>query len=97
MSLTSKQRSYLAGLANPLDPIMQIGKGGVSPEAVTAAEEALTNRELIKVNVLKMSPDDPRMAADKLAARTHAEVIRVIGRKFVIYRAFKEDPEIILP
>ncbi len=95
--LNSKQRSYLAGLASTAPAIMQIGKSGVSPETVISAEEALSGRELIKVNVLKTSPDEPRIAADKLAARTHSETVRVIGRKFILYRAFKDEPEIILP
>ena len=50
-----------------------------------------------KVTILKTSPDDPRSAADKLSARTHSESVRVIGRKIVLYKAFKEEPVIELP
>ena len=58
--LTSKQRSYLTGLSNDLNPIVQVGKDGVTPQVVASAEEAFNTHELIKVGVLKMAPEDPR-------------------------------------
>ena len=81
--LTSKQRSYLIGLSNQLDPVIQIGKNGVSPEAVISAEEAFNTRELVKGAVMKMAPETPREAAETLAGRTRSQVVMVIGRKFV--------------
>lgn len=95
--LTSKQRSYLIGLSNQLDPVIQIGKNGVSPEAVISAEEAFNTRELVKGAVMKMAPETPREAAETLAGRTRSQVVMVIGRKFVLYKPFKENPKIILP
>ncbi len=95
--LTSKQRAYLTGLANTLDPVLQIGKSGVTPETVSSAEEVFNRRELFKGTVLKTCPDLPETAADKLALRTHAQLVKVIGRKFILYRPFKEDAKIQLP
>ena len=95
--LTSKQRSYLIGLSNQLDPGVMIGKNGVSPETVISTEEAFNTRELLKGAVMKMAPETPREAAEKLAGRTRSQVVMVIGRKFVLYKPFKEDPKIILP
>lgn len=95
--LTSKQRSYLIGLSNQLDPVIQIGKNGVSPEAVISAEEAFNTRELVKGTVMKMAPESPREAAETLAGRTRSQVVMVIGRKFVLYKPFKENPKIVLP
>ena len=51
--MTSKQRSYLKGLAMTMDPIFQIGKSSVTPELTAAIAEALEARELIKITVLK--------------------------------------------
>ena len=73
--LTSKQRSYLIGLSNQLDPVIQIGKNGVSPEAVVSAEEAFNTRELVKGAVMKMAPETPREAAETLAGRTRSQVL----------------------
>ena len=95
--LTSKQRSYLIGLSNQLDPVIQIGKNGVSPEAVVSAEEAFNTRELVKGAVMKMAPETPREAAETLAGRTRSQVVMVIGRMFVLYKPFKENPKIVLP
>ncbi len=95
--LTSKQRAYLTGLANTLEPVIQIGKNGVGPETVEAAEEAFNTRELLKGSVLKTVEEDPRTCAAMLAERCRAELVRVIGRKFILYRPFKKDPVIVLP
>ena len=88
--MTSKQRAYLKGLAMKMEPIMQLGKGSVTPENAA--------RELIKISVLQNCLDDPRQMAEVLAERTHAQVVQVIGRKIVLYREGKKDKKkIILP
>ena len=95
--LNSKQRAYLMSLGSEEAPVLQIGKGGVTPETVVSAEEVFNRRELFKGSILKTCPDRPEVAADKLAARTHAELVKVIGRKFILYRPFKDEPKIVLP
>lgn len=89
--MTSKQRAYLKGLAMTMDPILQLGKGGVSPENTASAAEALEARELIKINVLQNCLFDIREMAEMLAERTGSEVVQVIGRKIVLYKAGKGD------
>ncbi len=95
--LNSKQRAHLMRLSNTENPILQIGKDGVTPMVVASAEEMFNRRELFKGSVLKTCPDLPEVAAEKLASRTHAELVRVIGRKFILYRADKDNPRIVLP
>ncbi|MBD8916340.1 MAG: ribosome assembly RNA-binding protein YhbY [Pseudobutyrivibrio sp.] len=94
--MNNKQRAYLSGLASKLTPIMQIGKSSLTPEIIRAADEALEARELIKISVLKNCFDDPKAIAEMMAERTHSEVVRVIGKKIVLYRAAKK-PKIELP
>ena len=84
--MTSKQRSYLKGLAMTIDPVFQIGKASLTPEVTQAVSEVLEARELVKITVLKNCLDDGRSIAEVLAERTHSEVVQVIGRKFTIYR-----------
>jgi RNA-binding protein len=94
--MTNKQRAYLSSLAADLNPILQIGKASLTPEYTNAVDEALEARELIKINVLKNCFDDPKEIAQVLSERTHSEVVRVIGRKIILYRAAKK-PTIKLP
>lgn len=84
--MTGKERAALRNIANKLEPIQQIGHRGIVDELVNNTEMALTARELIKMSVLETSPVDANEAAQTLAAMTDAEVIQVIGRKFVLYR-----------
>ena len=95
--MTSKQRAYLKGLAMTMDPILQLGKGGLTPENTAAVEEALAARELIKISVLQNCLEDPRQMAEVLAERTHSQVVQVIGKKIVLYKPDKENPKIVLP
>lgn len=97
MNLTSKQRSYLKSLASNLEPVFQVGKQSVSPEVTTAISEAFNTHELIKVTVLKNCLDDVKEVAQTVADRTRSELVQVIGRKFVLYKPFKDDPKIVLP
>jgi RNA-binding protein len=94
--LTSKQRAYLRGLANGLDAIFHVGKGGVTPEFTDSVDKALEARELVKINVLDNNLLGPREVAQTIAGRTHSEVVQVIGSRFVLYRAAKK-PVIELP
>lgn len=96
--MTSKQRAYLKSLAMKLDPILQLGKGGLTPENTASAEEALAARELIKISVLQNCLEDPREMAEVLAERTHSQVVQVIGKKIVLYREGKDNKKkIVLP
>lgn len=94
--LTSKQRAYLRGLANGLDTIFQVGKGGVSDEMCRQIDAALEARELIKLRTLDNSDYSPREAANEIAEKVGADVVTVIGTKFVLYKESKENKKIEL-
>ncbi len=89
--MTSKQRAYLKSLAMTMDPILQIGKSSLTPEFTVSVDEALTARELIKINVLQNCADDPRTLGEMLAERTQSQIVQVIGKKIVLYRPGKGD------
>ena len=84
--LTSKQRAQLRAMANPLEPVVHIGKGDIGDNLIQQADETLEARELIKCRVLETSLLNAREAADALAPAVRAEVVQVIGTKFVLYR-----------
>ena len=80
-----------------LEPVFQIGKSSVTPENIEAIAETFNTRELVKIAVLKNCIDDPKEIANVVAERTRSQVVQVIGKKFVLYKPFKENPKIILP
>ncbi|MGN0142514.1 MAG: ribosome assembly RNA-binding protein YhbY [Roseburia sp.] len=89
--MTSKQRAYLGGQASSMDAIFQIGKASLTPELITALDEALEKRELIKVSVLKNCIDDPNEIAQIIGERTHSAVVKVIGKKIILFRQAKKN------
>lgn len=95
--ITSKQRAFLRSLANDIDTILMIGKSGVGADIIKQAGDALTAREILKAKVLETSPVPVREAAEQIAAQTGAEVVQVIGSKFVLYRKNEKEPKIALP
>ena len=92
--MTSKQRAYLRGLANPLTAILQVGKNGLNDNLIKQVEDALEARELIKLSVLETAPEDNRTIAETLASSTNSVLVQVVGNKITLYRAKKKNPKI---
>jgi RNA-binding protein len=91
--LTGKQKRYLRSMAHHLDPIFQIGKGGMNRHI----EEAIEKRELIKVNILNNSLEEAREIGPELAERSGSELVQVIGKTIVLYKESKDNKTIELP
>lgn len=96
--LNSRQRAQLRGMANSYETIFQIGKGGIGDQLIKQVDEALEARELIKLRVLETAGITSRIAADEIALGVGADVVQVIGTKFILYRAAsqKENRKIVL-
>ena len=92
--LTSKQRAYLRGIASTYETIFQVGKGGVTEAMCKDIAEALRKRELIKLRVLENSGWTARQAAEAIAGFTGADVVQVIGSKFVLFKRNDKEPVI---
>ena len=95
--LTSKQRAYLRSMAQSLDTIFQIGKGGISEETCLQISNALEARELIKARVLDNSGYSAKEAANELAEAIGADVVACVGTRFVLYRESENKKRIELP
>lgn len=95
--ITSKQRKYLRSLANTLRPLLQIGKSGINPNLVKQLDDALEARELVKATVLKNTPESVDEISRELAETMNAELVQVIGNRFVVYRESKDSKTIVLP
>jgi RNA-binding protein len=105
MSLSGKALRHLRALGHELEPLVQIGKGGVTPALVAQTRAQLEAHELIKVRVATEAPLGREDAAAELAAATESELAQVIGRTFLLYKApdpkalaaKKRKPKIVLP
>lgn len=96
MTLSSKQRAQLRGIAMTEDTIIQIGKAGITENTVTEVNNALAARELIKGRVLENSLLTAAEAANALAEACGAETVQVIGSKFVLFKRNIKEPKIKL-
>ncbi|MDW0112321.1 MULTISPECIES: ribosome assembly RNA-binding protein YhbY [Sporosarcina] len=94
--LTGKQKSYLRSEAHHLQPIFQIGKGGLTEPIIKQIEEALEARELIKVSILQNCEEDKSEIAERLE-EAGIDVAQVIGKILVLYKESKEKKRIVLP
>ena len=94
--LNSKQRALLRGIASNYETIFQIGKGGISETMISQVDDALRKRELIKLRVLDNSMYTAREAAEEIASKTGADVVQVIGSRFVIFKRNPKEPVIVI-
>ena len=95
--LNGKRRAFLRKMANDLQPVFQVGKGGITEEMCLQIGNCLEARELIKLRILENSGYTAREAAEEIAAKTDAEVVSVIGSRFVLYRESSTKKVIELP
>ncbi len=86
MSLSNKQISKLKSLAQRLEPVVYVGKAGVTDELLAAVEQALSDHELIKIKFTAFKEEKKSLAAE-MAARTNSELVWIVGHVAILYRA----------
>ena len=96
-TLTGKQKRYLRSLGMTMEPIVPIGKEGITPSVVASADEAVEKRELIKVRVLQNCPEDIELAISTLAERTNCDLVQIICRNGLLWRRNFKKPRIEFP
>ena len=94
--MTSKERAQFRAQANTLEPLFQIGKGGVNDAQIAQIDDYLRVHELVKIKVLDNSMYTAREAAEEIAEKISAEVVQVIGSKAVLYKRNEKQPVIKL-
>jgi len=95
--LTGKQKRYLRSMAHHLDPVFQVGKGGVNEHLIRHIEEAIEKRELMKISVLNNNADDPKEIGSELAEQSGSELVQVIGKTIILYKESRDNKTIDLP
>ena len=97
LSLTGKQRRHLRALGHHKEPLVQVGKNGLTDGVTSAVDSALEQHELVKIRVGTECPDDREDIAERLAEALKAHVAQVIGRTILLYRRHPKEPKIKLP
>lgn len=95
--ITSKQRAYLRSMSNRVEPIVHVGKAGLTDNLIEQVDDALEARELVKGTVQENCPLSAKEALSSLCQAVRAEPIQAIGRKFTLYRPNHDEPKIKLP
>jgi len=89
--LTGSQRKYLRGLAHGLDPVVHVGKGGLTEALLEQLEETLEDHELIKVKFVDFK-SRKRELADEIGQRLGCHRAGLIGHVAILYRPAR-DPD----
>jgi RNA-binding protein len=97
MTLSGKQTRHLRALGHHLEPVVQLGKKGLTDTAKAAVNVALETHELVKVRVGTECPEAPADLATTLGPELKAEVAQRLGRTILLYRRRKKEPKIKLP
>ncbi|UII54952.1 ribosome assembly RNA-binding protein YhbY [Cytobacillus spongiae] len=95
--LTGKQKRFLRSKAHHLNPIFQVGKGGVNDNMIKQVSEALEARELMKISILQNCDEDKDLVAEQIVRGTKANLVQIIGNMIVLYKESKENKQIQLP
>ena len=89
--LTGKQKRFLRAQAHNMNPVFQIGKNDLSEDIVMEYEDALSKRELMKVQILQNATIEPKEAALFIEEQSDITVVQVIGKVLVLYLPATED------
>jgi RNA-binding protein len=95
--LTGKQRRFLRARGHHLDPVVQVGKDGLTEGLIAALDVALNSHELVKVKLGESAGADRRSMGAAIAEAAGGELVQVLGRTVLVYRRRAKDPEIVLP
>ncbi|MBR1920245.1 MAG: YhbY family RNA-binding protein [Spirochaetales bacterium] len=85
MNLTSQERAYLRGEAQTLNPVVMVGKEGLTDAVAKALDEAVKAHELVKVR-FQAHKDEVKTIAFDLAERSNSTLVATTGFTAVYYR-----------
>ena len=84
--ITSKERALLKRIVSSQSAVYQIGKDGLNELNLNGIMEALTAREIIKINVLQNCDEPIKDLAGAICEKLNCELVGIIGRKIIIYK-----------
>ncbi|HDR1000032.1 TPA: ribosome assembly RNA-binding protein YhbY [Pasteurella multocida] len=96
ITLSTKQKQFLKGLAHHLNPVVMIGNNGLTEGVLAEIDNALAHHELIKVKIAGADREVKQLIIDAIVRETNASAVQTIGHTLVLYRP-SQEPQIQLP
>ncbi|QIM69813.1 RNA-binding protein [Basfia succiniciproducens] len=96
MTLSTKQKQFLKGLAHHLNPVVMLGNNGLTEGVLAEIDNALNHHELIKVKIASSDRETKQLIIDAIIRETGSGAVQTIGHILVLYRP-SEDIKIQLP
>lgn len=94
--LNSKKRAFLRKKAHNLEPLVRIGKDGITANLIQSILDVIESRELIKVKILQNCEIEKEIILEELSKNEEFEVVGLIGRTLILFKENKEKPTISL-
>lgn len=95
--LTNNQKKFLRSMGHTLKPVVMVGQHGLSESVLAELETTMNKHELLKIKIRVDGKDEKQQMIDQIVKASRSNLVQVIGNVMVIYRAFDEEPQIILP
>ena len=89
--LTGAQKTFLRGRGQTLDPVIKVGKAGLTPEFFKELQKQLNNHELIKLRFVGIERDERATLIDQIADEGRCLAIGSVGHTALFYR-HQSDP-----
>ena len=83
--LRSSERSFLRSQAHHLEPIVLIGKSGITDGTIEMVNKALEARELIKIKFREYK-DEKKSLSHQIANLTESNLVGIIGHTVILFR-----------
>jgi RNA-binding protein len=88
-NLPNPHLNKLKAMAQLMDPLLKVGKAGVSEAFLGVANDSLERHELIKIRFDEFK-DEKKELTKQLVEATHSRLIMAVGHVIVLYR---EQPD----
>ena len=95
--LTNEQLRFLRGRGHHIEPVLAVGKDGLTEGVFDACKEQLLAHELIKVRIQSEAPEDRHTTSEGLAKGAEAALVQVLGRTALLYKPHPKKAIIPLP
>lgn len=89
-TLSSHQRKFLKGKAHSLEPVVLVGKNGISDNLIKMTDNALNDHELIKIKFVELK-DKKKILFEEIVEKTGGQAVGMIGHVAILFRQHSDE------